>query len=107
MKAQSGLNTPQYVLNRVMLEVLVVGGRNRRDSWQEVPIDQQQEGGGVRQHHHLAAGDRWVTKGLPISWGNSIDQGTSCFLALTRSLSQAKIFLKFNIQKTDKWKFLA
>ena len=44
MIAQSGLNTPQYVLNQVILdpeEVLVVGGENRRDSWQEVPINQQ------------------------------------------------------------------
>ena len=44
MKAQYGLNTAQDFLVLALVnqeEVLVVGGRNRKDSWQDVPIVQQ------------------------------------------------------------------
>ena len=40
------------------------------EKWMIFQIQREE---GVRQHHHLAVGDRWVTKGLTISWGNPID----------------------------------
>ena len=47
----------QYVLNQVILdpeEVLVVGGGNRKDSWQEVPIDQQ------HIYHPIVSCEKWM-----------------------------------------------